>query len=127
METLTSLLIAAILAGLVWPHIVRSHSRLFLAIGSTLLALLTQIVALASLQARMPDFAAFLMMLSGLLLLGAIVMLIGAFGGLSITELFQEIGSSFRSLGATRRGFPVSPPPVPPPPPSESEPPRPQP
>jgi len=42
METVTAVLIAACLAGLAWPHLVRSRGPYFVALGSLLVALVIQ-------------------------------------------------------------------------------------
>lgn len=116
MDTVLAVLVAACLAGFVWPQIVRHRGHFFLAVAAVGVGLLLQGCSLVLALARAGEMAAFLAFVATAMHLAAFLFLALGVGGLGFSELLAEIGAGFRGLQSVGpRGFPMNPPPPPPP------------
>ncbi len=118
MDTIVAVLVAACLAGVVWPTIVRRRGPFFLAVAAAGGGLFLHGCSTVFALARAGEMAAFLTFIATALHLAAFVFLVQGIGGLGFTELFAEVAAGFRGMqSGGPRGFPVNPPSPPPPPP----------
>lgn len=98
MHGVTTAIIGFIFVCIIWPHLVKNRPQFYAALGA-----LIAIILLDSL-ARMINsvgFGVFAYVFTGLLQVGAILLLILSAGGVSPRELFSDMG---RAIEVIRRG-----------------------
>jgi len=110
MQGVTTGIVIFVLMCLIWPQIVKVRGQYYAAVGCVLVIILLDAVAVMF-GSRVVDaggavlssgaFSRFVYVMSGLLQIVAIVMLVLATGGLSVSELVDDVKGSYE---VTRRG-----------------------
>jgi len=98
LDGVTTALVAFVLVGLIYPHVIKRRQHFFTIVGVVMAIIFFHAL---SLMLRAPGFTVFASLITGLLQIGGIGLAVMATGGLGAKELAGELSRSYEVM---RRG-----------------------
>lgn len=98
MHGVTTAIVAFIFVCVVWPHLVKNRPQFYSALGAVIAIILLDSLSMMIVNS---GFRVFAYVMTGLLQVGAILLLFLSSGGITPRELFSDMG---RAIEVIRRG-----------------------